>query len=44
MNGDSYDKNIETIHACMPVNNVTVIYKYDITVYGHPGNDDDGIQ
>ena len=28
MNDDPYDKNIETIHAC-----VTVMWKHDITVY-----------
>jgi len=28
MNGDPYDKNIETIHAC-----VTVMCKHDINVY-----------
>ena len=28
MNGDPYDKNIETIYAC-----VTVMCKHDITVY-----------
>ena len=28
MNGDPYDNNIETMHAC-----VTVMCKHDITVY-----------